>query len=153
MSSSRVAVVVLVVVAIAFVAITVGGQGAGGGTPDWMTSLGSTFVKPATVRLSELQAPDCFDGTSAFTLAPGRPCVVAVAAADRAPVRDLTLALAAGAKVQVRVQPRSGDVAPIAFALEAGRKPPKIQVFKDGADVSLTCETPGPAMLCRLERR
>ncbi len=144
MNSSRVVILVLALIALLFAF----GVGAGAlrsddrgdiesGFVDWFTGL---FEVRHPLHASDLVAPGFQAG--AFALRPGLPVLAQVKQSDKA-VREFALILVGGGEVEVEFAPKGDRGARVKSKLSANSPKLELQVFQQGATLTLRARTAG----------
>jgi hypothetical protein len=148
MSASKIAIVVLIVLLVLFAAGTLlNARGEPSPTaenlqPSWINSLAERLVPRRNLALDDLEqiAPACGAAGGTFHMEPGAACTLHVKAASL-PDRRLTLALKQGqSAVIVVAQPvQNGERMTAKETLTSGRATKNLHVYREGADVAMTC--------------
>ena len=153
----RVLLIVLLVLVVFGVVLALGWSGRKDGDsterPDWLAMLSDGLPGSPPVEASSLSA-SCFTGVY-FSVRASQPCLVTVEPGSQS-VRLLKLQLVTGNKVQVHLEAGGSPGINLTVPVRAGKpKVPDLQVLKDGANVTLTCELPppGPPAPCLLGLR
>lgn len=141
----KVALALLVVLGIVFaVGVRVGaGRGGSPGKPWWALKVQDWFVRERPLLAKELRGPCVKDGAVMAVM--GTRCTVQITRREGVHIRHLKLKLVDGAKVQVRLAPKSDDMGPIALGLRSEvKKPPTLPILEDGATLTLDCVMGNP---------
>ena len=144
MSSSTRVVIVLAVLLLVFAAVLIGARfrddsKASSSDKHWWTDgLNSVFGEKEPLRSPDVMG-DCFQGGT-YRILLGRSCTVRLRSSD-VTLRSFRLQLAAGLKVTAELQPGGKHAVPIKVPLKADSpETPNLQVPKDGANLTLSCD-------------
>lgn len=112
----------------------------------WVTATDRLFIERRPLAASDLLGNCVSDST--FRVPGGASCEVRIRSAD-VDVREMKLAMAVGLESRVQLRPRGDAGAPVKIPLRTqAPSTPKLQVFEDGADLTLDCLQSLPNIPC-----
>jgi len=114
--------------------------------PAWMSAL-EPLAKKSRVATNDILATSCFVKGD-LVARPNVPCAIHIRTTEDSGVRVMKLNMVSGrsSKIDLRTEGPTGMQIGIPLRSQAP-KSPEMQVPKEGAEVSITCEEPGPDLI------
>jgi hypothetical protein len=114
--------------------------------PSWMGLL-EPLAKKSPITTNEILATACFVQGDLIAR-PNIPCAIHIRTIDESGVRVMKLNMISGhsSKIDLKTQGPTGMQIEIPLRSQAP-KSPELQVPKEGAEVSIVCEEPGPDLV------
>src|SRR5580765_7822757 len=114
--------------------------------PAWMGLL-EPLAKKSPVATNDILATSCF-GQGDLIARPGVPCTIHIRTTDESGVRVMKLNMVSGhsSKIDLKTQGATGMQIQMPLRSQAP-KSPEMQVPKEGADIRIVCEEPGPDLI------